>query len=264
VNEAVELAHRRGVLTAASLMIGGRAAGHAVVIARRLPSLRVGLHLVLLDGAAVLPPASIPGLIGSDGRLRRDMVRLGIDLGFRPSLMRQCRREIRAQLDAFLGTGLALDHVNAHKHFHVHPTVATMLLREMRERGIRPLRVPDEPTAVLKGVEPMGAPMWNPIAPWAALLKARARRLGLIVPDAVFGTRWSGALDASRLRGLIDRLPSGVSEIYLHPATRDGIQDGGDGYRHAAELAALCDRSVIAAVGRTNGSTGGYADAPSR
>ncbi|MDE0854568.1 MAG: ChbG/HpnK family deacetylase, partial [Nevskia sp.] len=42
VNEAVELAHRDGVLTAASLMVGAPAAADAVQRARRLPRLRVG------------------------------------------------------------------------------------------------------------------------------------------------------------------------------------------------------------------------------
>lgn len=50
VNEAVELAHRDGVLNAASLMVGASAAADAVARARRLPRLRVGLHVVLADG----------------------------------------------------------------------------------------------------------------------------------------------------------------------------------------------------------------------
>ncbi|NUO88439.1 MAG: ChbG/HpnK family deacetylase, partial [Cupriavidus sp.] len=54
VNEAVELAHRDGVLNAASLMVGAPAAADAVARARRLPALRVGLHVVLADGPATL------------------------------------------------------------------------------------------------------------------------------------------------------------------------------------------------------------------
>ena len=44
VNEAVEQAHREGILTAASLMVSAPAAADAVARARRLPSLRVGLQ----------------------------------------------------------------------------------------------------------------------------------------------------------------------------------------------------------------------------
>ena len=53
VNEAVEIAHTQGILTAASLMVGGEAADDAVERARRLPGLGVGLHVVLADGRPV-------------------------------------------------------------------------------------------------------------------------------------------------------------------------------------------------------------------
>ena len=56
VNQAVERAHKDGVLTAASLMVSGAAAADAVARARALPRLRVGLHLVLVDGKPVLDP----------------------------------------------------------------------------------------------------------------------------------------------------------------------------------------------------------------
>ncbi len=48
VNEAIETAHRDGILTATSLMVAAPAAADAVARARRIPSLRVGLHLVLV------------------------------------------------------------------------------------------------------------------------------------------------------------------------------------------------------------------------
>ena len=48
INEAVESAHREGILSAASLMVGGPAADDAVARVRSLPVLGVGLHLTLL------------------------------------------------------------------------------------------------------------------------------------------------------------------------------------------------------------------------
>ncbi|HET8585835.1 MAG TPA: hopanoid biosynthesis-associated protein HpnK, partial [Casimicrobiaceae bacterium] len=123
VNEAVELAHTKGILTAASLMMSGDAVDDAIARARRLPTLRVGLHLVLVDGKPVLPPAAIPALVDRDGRFPRDLVRAGVNLFLRPDARRQLAAEIAAQFDAFAATGLALDHVNAHHHFHLHPSV---------------------------------------------------------------------------------------------------------------------------------------------
>ena len=48
-------------------------------------------------------------------------------------LRAQLRAEIEAQFAAFEATGLALDHVNAHKHFHLHPTIAGLLGPQEKE-----------------------------------------------------------------------------------------------------------------------------------
>ena len=77
VNEAIEEAHRHGILTAASLMVGAEAAADAVERARRLPSLRVGLHLVLVEGRSVLPPEAIPDLVDRHGEFSPRLVRAG-------------------------------------------------------------------------------------------------------------------------------------------------------------------------------------------
>jgi hopanoid biosynthesis associated protein HpnK len=249
------------VLTAASLMVAGPAAGQAVVLARRLPDLRIGLHLCLVDEDPVLAPEEIPGLVGPDGRLRQDMVRLALDLALSRGLRRQARREIAAQFEAFRRSGLALDHVDGHRHFHVHPIVGHLVLALGRQNGMRALRAPREPAAVLDRIESAPRRTRDPVGPWAALLQARARRLGIVTPDAVFGTRWSGAFTTARLARLLERLPDGLIEIYMHPATRDDVAGHGAGYRGSLELQALTDEAVVAACARIDHRPGGFIDA---
>ncbi|MBV9694316.1 MAG: ChbG/HpnK family deacetylase, partial [Alphaproteobacteria bacterium] len=113
VNDAVETAHRHGVLTAASLMVTGAAAADAVARAKAMPSLRVGLHLVLVDGTAALPVSQVASLVRG-GRFDSNMARAGAAMFFRPKARRELAREIEAQFQAFAATGLALDHVNTH------------------------------------------------------------------------------------------------------------------------------------------------------
>src|SRR5215469_3807756 len=95
VNEAVEEAHRRGILSTTSLMVGGPAAADAVARAGRLPELRVGLHLVVVDGRPVLPAGELGGLVGGDGEFERDLLRAGLKYFLLPAIRRQLKREIR-------------------------------------------------------------------------------------------------------------------------------------------------------------------------
>jgi hopanoid biosynthesis associated protein HpnK len=236
-------------------MVSGAALADAVERAKRLPRLGVGLHLVLVDGRPVLPPEQLPDLVDRDGRFRDNMVRAGFAF-LLPRVRRQLAAEIEAQFAAFAATGLTLDHVNAHKHFHLHPVIAAEIIRIGRRYGARAVRAPVEPRECLRGIEPR-MPRSNRIATfWARRIGRQLERAGFAVPKAVFGLGWSGAMTGDRLRGVIANLPDGLSEIYLHPAT-SAYGGGGAAYDHAGELAGLVDpasRSAIAGAGVRLGS----------
>ncbi len=258
VNDAVAQAHRGGILTAASLMVGAPAAAAAVQIANTLPALGVGLHLVLVDGVPVLPAREVPRLVDAHGRFRDDMVRAGIAFAVDHATRKQLRAEIEAQFAAFAATGLALDHVNAHKHFHVHPVIAGLILDIGKRYGLRALRAPVEPANIIRATgEPAS---FNVATPWARRVARRFRRAGMTVPDRVFGLRWSGHVTAQRLAALLAVLPPGLNEIYLHPATRDDYPGHGPGYAHREELMALTAHQTRAALAARDIRTGRFAD----
>ena len=261
VNEAVEITHKSGVLSAASLMVAGPAAADAIARARRMPRLRVGLHIALVDGPALLTRKEAPDLVDGDGRLRTDLARFGWEIAVRPAVRRQVRAEIEAQFKAFRATGLPLDHVNSHKHYHLHPVIAHEMLSVGQAYGMKGVRVPIEPSRVLAAVEPGRNPSlaWI-MAPWAILLARKVRRVGMWSPDAVFGLAWSGQMTTARVAGLINRLPVGCSEIYMHPAVRGGFPFSEPKYRYADELAALTAAETVAAACGGDITLGGYAD----
>lgn len=261
VNEAVDLAHREGVLTTASLMVAGPAAVDAIACARRLPSLRVGLHLVLVEGAPALAPSEIPDLVGEDGLLRTDMGQLGAAVFCRQSIRRQLAAEITAQFEAFHRTGLPLDHVTVHKHFHLHPTVADLVLSIGKAYGARAVRVPFEPQYVLARAEP-GERRASvlPLLPWIVLLRRKVHAAAAFSTQQTFGLAWSGAMTGARVLSLVNALPPGVSEIYLHPAVRGGFARACPTYRYADELAGLIDPALRDGIERSGVCFGGFGD----
>jgi hopanoid biosynthesis associated protein HpnK len=243
VNAAVEAASRDGILTCASLMVGAPAAADAVARARRLPRLKVGLHLVLVDGRPVLPPAAVPALVRAGGAFDDDMLRAGVRFFFSIAARRQLAAEIRAQFAAFAATGLTLDHANAHKHMHLHPTVGRMMVGIGREFGLPAIRIPAEPPAVLAACGTRVGLGGRALYHWTGLLRRQARAAGLATNDHCFGLAWSGHMTTERLSRLLAVLPDGTSEIYFHPATaRDAkLRLLMPDYEHEAELAALLE-----------------------
>jgi chitin disaccharide deacetylase len=244
-------------------MVGAPAAADAVARARMLPDLRVGLHIVLTDGDPVSDRGDIAGLLGRDGRFRSDLALYGAQIAFDPSVKRQIAKEIAAQFAAYRATGLPLDHVNAHRHFQLHPAIAASIMRIGRAHGMRALRVPLEPWRTIAEIDPATQRrLGRIVAPWAAWLRRRIRGEGLATADAVFGLAWSGAMTKDRVAALLRRLPAGIVEIYLHPGTTDSFAGAAPGYRYAEEFAALCDADCIAAVRQSGYAVGGYADVP--
>lgn len=266
VNEAIERAHREGILTTASLMVGGSAAADAVARARANPGLRVGLHVVVVEGRPVLPARELPDLVDERGELPTDLVAAGFRFFFSRRARRQLAAEIRAQFEAFRRTGLVLDHVNAHNHLQVHPTILALLIEIGREHGAPPIRVPYEPPRasaravptqrvrrLLQGIGFGGL---------RAVMRSRLARAHVAANDFVFGLNDTGAMREDTVLRLLENLPDGVSEMYFHPATRrcPEIDRTMADYDHEGELAALLSERVRARIGELGIRPASFAD----
>jgi hopanoid biosynthesis associated protein HpnK len=229
VNEAVRIARREGILTSASIMVNEPGAEEAAAIARGLPGLGVGLHLVLSSGRAA---TRAPELVNADGRFRRNSPLLGFRYFVRRSLQCRIESEIRAQIAKLASLGVRADHLNGHKDLHVHPTVFPLVAALAKEAGIPGVRLLDPEQPAHRPIDAVLSSFWNRSG------RKLLRRAGLLAPDRVFGNALRITRD-SILR-LLERLPDGDSELYVHPST-----DREAGHK---ELAALTDSSVRAAV----------------
>jgi hopanoid biosynthesis associated protein HpnK len=255
VNEAIEQAHRGGVLNTTCLMMSGAAVDDAVRRAKRLPGLRVGLHVVVVDGRPLLDPSVVPALVDADGAFSKQLVRAGFTMFFKPQARAQLEDEIRAQFEAFATTGLALDHVNGHNHMQVHPTVLDAIIRIGPAYGMKAVRVPYEPLgpswrAARQGLAGRAGNSVG-LAPVMAYCRRRLREAGIAFNDYVFGLSDTGRMTRERVLALLRELPDGVTEMYFHPASRRA--PGMPAYAQPeAELAALLDPAVPACIADSN------------
>lgn len=263
VNEAIEIAHREGVLSTASLMVAGPAAEDAVERAKRLPNLGVGLHLVVIEGASVLPHTRLPLVTQPDGWFSSSQLGLGIDYFFRPEGRKELAAEITAQFEAFRRTGLVLDHANAHKHMHLHPTVGRLLIDIGKQYGLQAVRTPLEPPEPLYAAGTYTDTLGDAaLRRWTNLLRHQILSAGLVTNDWCFGLAWSGHMTADRVAALAAHLPEGVSEIYFHPATHKNalLQKLMPTYEHKAEFEALCSSGFRAGLEHSHAVLSGWRD----
>jgi len=245
LNNAVALAHKKGLLGCASLMPAAPAADQALALARELPNLCLGVHLTLCQGKAILSPREIPNLVNSWGLFRDDPVKAGWQYFFQPRALAEIRWELAAQIEAALAAGLTIWHLNSHLNLHLHPRLFPLAVRLAKEYGIPAIRLGREDmraTLALAPDRPLPKVAQGLIFAW---LTRQARRLardaGLVTNDHLFGLLNDGRMTENYLLGLVPRLKPGLTEIYCHPAfgTDYHLKRWAPRYRRQEELAAL-------------------------
>ena len=231
VNAAIIAAHNKGIVTSASLMVTEEGFDQAVDLARTHPTLRVGLHVVLVHGHPCLPPEEIPDLVTAAGTLPYNAAAAGLRWFFSPRVQEQMRREVWAQVERFLSTGLEMDHLDAHLHFHVQPAVFPILLEVAEQVGVKRIRLPWEPWWLALRVDASHLPTKLGYAlafgMLSRLYRPRLRAAGIFFPDAVFGVLQTGHISEHYLIRLVGHLPPGTCEFYAHPRldTTDGLRE---------------------------------------
>jgi predicted glycoside hydrolase/deacetylase ChbG (UPF0249 family) len=187
VNTAIERYHRAGALHCASLMVDAPHVQEAVEIARRNPSLCVGLHLTLCAGSPALA---------------------GLKYAFSRAARRRLPSEIRRQFERFCALGFPPLYWDGHTHLHLHPVVMRDTLPVAEKLGFRFTRLVREP----------GPPA---VLPWIfhALSRTAIQQLqrhGVAFADQVFGLRDTGRMTGGAFRKAIAAV-KGTAEIYFHP-----------------------------------------------
>lgn len=222
VNRAVALAHSKGALTSASLMVTGGAAGEAVSMARDSPGLAVGLHLALSRARSVLPPERISSLVNAESRFPASDVRAALRWYLDPSARGELAMEIEAQFAAFAETGLPLSHVDGHQHLHAHPAVLPAVIEHAVRYGAAGIRVPREPFARSLSADRSRPGYKIAAAVGHALLAALCRRRLAKVPlarcDMVIGALMSGRMSTGYVCRMLEGAACSSVEVFFHPA----------------------------------------------
>lgn len=227
VNLAIAEAHEHGVVTSATLMANSAQFDEAVRLAASSPNLSVGCHVVLVDGVPVLAPERVATLIGEDGKgFRHSWTgfaraaagnRLGAD---------EIEAEATAQIRKLQAAGVAVSHVDTHKHVHMLPQVLQPLLRAAKACGVCRIRNPFEPVrAAQLGRWPHLWKRWistGMLYRYAASFLRTIKSEGMFAPDGCLGIVATGVMDGPMLAWTLQHVPQGTWELVCHPGYVDG------------------------------------------
>jgi hopanoid biosynthesis associated protein HpnK len=231
VNRAIVEAHTLGIVTSSTLMADGRAFDDAVRLAKTVPRLSVGCHVVLIDGEPVLDAKRLPSITSahsSGARFRDELKSFAVRAlaGFLDP--GEIEAEAIAQIRKLQSSGISVSHLDTHKHTHLFPAVLRPLLRAARACGIRAIRNPFGPRKPLKSSELLTRPnLWTRYAEvrilstLATKFRDAVKREGVVTPDGTLGIVVTGTLDEKLFRGIAAIIPEGTWEFVCHPGYND-------------------------------------------
>jgi len=231
VNRAIVEAHTRGVVTSATLMANGPAFAEAAQLAKTLPQLSIGCHVVLIDGTPVLAPDQVSSL--TDGRGNTASFRDGLKTFAARAITGhlspdEIEAEAAAQIRRLQSCGIAVSHVDTHKHTHLFPAVLRPLLRAAAACGVRALRNPFGPRRPWRSSQMLARPgLWTRYAElrflrhFAAKFREAVERESFVTPDGTLGIEVTGVLDETLFRAIAEDMPEGTWEFVCHPGYND-------------------------------------------
>jgi len=231
VNRGIVEAHTRGIVTSSTLMANGRAFDDAVHLAKSVPRLSVGCHVVLIDGEPVLDAKRLPSITSANSsgvRFRDGLQAFAVRALTGRLDPDEIEAEAGAQIHRLQSAGVSVSHLDTHKHTHLFPAVLRPLLRAARARGVRAIRNPFGPRKPLTSRALLARPgLWTRyvevriLRALASGFRDSAEREGLTTPDGTLGIVVTGALDEKLFRAIAEIIPEGTWEFVCHPGYSD-------------------------------------------
>ncbi len=224
INDGIFEAHKRGIVTSATLMVGFPAARAAAAILHHLPCLGVGLHLTLTGGQPTLPPEDVSSLVDKDGKFPRSPLYISAP---EP---REVANEFESQLRCFVDlVGRLPTHLDSHHHAHEHP----VLLEAVIELALR-YRLP--------------------VRSSTPAIRERLLASGIRTTDQFLDQFYGSQVSKSGLMQMLRELPNGTTELMCHPGRVDSDLALTSSYTadRERELALLTDSEVVATVRALN------------
>jgi chitin disaccharide deacetylase len=227
INRAIGELNAAGALTSTTLMACGAAFDDAVAVAHAHPTLGVGCHIVLTDGAPVSHPKSIPSLLGADGKSFRPSLLDFLQALFRGAISEdEVAREALAQIQKLQRAGIDVTHIDTHKHTHLFPQIARPLLHVAERTSIGAIRNPFEPQWSLEldhgsRLRRLGVKCVGRLRPrFEALPQIHNARVH--TTDGTVAISATGELNAASLAEVLSALPAtGTYELCCHPGYND-------------------------------------------
>lgn len=236
VSAGIVRAHRDGIVTATTLMTNAPHTSGAAALARAVPSLDVGVHLVVTYDRPLVDAARVRSLVDRDGKFVRPKEIMAREID-RDEALTEYRAQYRKARELL---GREPTHLDSHHWVHDHPSLE-WAIGELALKTGAAVRIHSDAQ------------------------RDRLRARGVRTPDHFAREfQYEGKVDVEPLLELLGRLATrnGVAELMCHPGESDEgmVKRSGYARERPTELATLVDPRVRDKVAKLGIELATFAD----
>lgn len=209
-NDGIIDCFTNGILTSTTIMANGNAFKHAVQLARKHKGLGIGVHLNLIQGKPLSNAFQ-------DNLTEKNIYKAMAGLLDSKSI----EKEFRAQIQKVLDNKIKPTHIDGHKHIHIFPKIAGIVIKLAKEYDIKAIRLPRNKIFNYKLALTKQMPKLVLIGLYARMAEKEIRNNGLIITDEFYGILETGRLTTDRLRNILNNMDNCTAELMCHPGYYD-------------------------------------------
>jgi predicted glycoside hydrolase/deacetylase ChbG (UPF0249 family) len=218
VNRAIENLVEVGRLQNISILVNSSFYRESVDFLKTHPKCSTGIHLNIVEGAAISAREKGEALLGRNGEFI-GLSQLFVRWGYMPrAVAKAVEAEWRAQIELLLKDGLTITHADSHQHIHAFPPFWKILIKLCQEYGISAMRLPREHNKLRRRSMPAFA-LKQCVDISTALYPGR----NLAGNEHFLGFKRAGAYGENEMISDIRSLKDGVTEMTVHPSLDNGV-----------------------------------------
>jgi predicted glycoside hydrolase/deacetylase ChbG (UPF0249 family) len=224
------------------------AAKEAVELAKKTPTLGVGVHLNLTDGKPLSQDEIVGCLLDVEGNFSLKPGKLALMLLFSGKVKAAIETELAAQIQGVIDNGIKPTHLDSHKHIHAYPLMFRIVCPLAQRFAISVMRYTFEPRQVC-------------MPPWPVTDKKSGKRAAIVrmmakinrrqnpsffKTDALLGVAHTGNINIDFFRAVSLYNNAATAEVMTHPGYTYDINAGTTRLvkQREIELEALCSEKT--------------------
>lgn len=208
VTDGIIKCYKDGIVRSASFIVNTDAFEYSAEQINKFQGLDIGIHITWVGEDYPVAQDVISSVNGKNFYKNWKLVILNRLLG--RLKLKDAEREARAQIEKLLKSGIQPSHIDSHQHLHLFPGFTEIIIQLAREYKIPFIRCP-----VTKRTRYF----------YLNFLSNRQRNIlrkeNFPAQPESFGFEWGGRFSIAALSTIVKNLPSGVSELIVHPGYED-------------------------------------------